>query len=87
MVYTYTAFYEKHERLRHPPIFYMGHTAAFHINKLHLGKFITERVFVIDARKLRRMLSLAEEKERDDKHVDEHLSSLQVQAMLKSGAH
>jgi len=38
------AFYEKHERLRHPPIFYMGHTAAFCINKLHLGKFMTERV-------------------------------------------
>jgi len=38
------AFYEKHERLRHPPIFYMGHTAAFYINKLHLGKFLTERV-------------------------------------------
>lgn len=38
------AFYEKHERLRHPPIFYMGHTAAFYINKLHLGKFIVDRI-------------------------------------------
>merc|ERR1740123_817355 len=38
------AFYEKHERLRHPPIFYMGHTAAFYINKLHLGRFIVDRI-------------------------------------------
>jgi len=38
------AFYEKHERLRHPPIFYLGHTAAFYVNKLHLGKYITERI-------------------------------------------
>lgn len=37
-------FYVKHERLRHPPIFYLGHTASFYVNKLHLGKFITERI-------------------------------------------
>mmetsp|Transcript_62363 Transcript_62363/g.135381 ORF Transcript_62363/g.135381 Transcript_62363/m.135381 type:complete len:1087 (-) Transcript_62363:4-3264(-) len=38
------AFYEKHERLRHPPIFYLGHTAAFYVNKLHLGGHISQRV-------------------------------------------
>uniref|UniRef100_A0A7S2HUB9 Sulfatase-modifying factor enzyme-like domain-containing protein n=1 Tax=Zooxanthella nutricula TaxID=1333877 RepID=A0A7S2HUB9_9DINO len=38
------AIYEKHERLRHPPIFYLGHTASFYVNKLHLGKFIHHRL-------------------------------------------
>lgn len=39
-----TDFYEKHEELRHPPIFYLGHTATFYTNKLHLGKFINTRL-------------------------------------------
>lgn len=37
------AFFIKHERLRHPPIFYIGHTASFYTNKLNLGKFIEKR--------------------------------------------
>ena len=32
------AYYIKHEPLRHPPIFYYGHTACFFINKLLLAK-------------------------------------------------
>lgn len=32
------AFYAKHEELRHPPIFYYGHTACFFVNKLVLAK-------------------------------------------------
>jgi len=38
------AYYIKHEPLRHPPIFYYGHTACFFINKLLLGKIIDKRV-------------------------------------------
>jgi len=38
------AFYLRPEPLRHPLIFYFGHTATFYINKLMLGKFITNRV-------------------------------------------
>jgi 5-histidylcysteine sulfoxide synthase/putative 4-mercaptohistidine N1-methyltranferase len=38
------AFYKKPERLRHPLIFYYGHTATFFINKLMLGKYITKRI-------------------------------------------
>ncbi len=38
------AFYSKPEPLRHPLIFYFGHTASFYINKLLLGKFIFSRV-------------------------------------------
>jgi len=39
-----SAYYLRPERLRHPLIFYFGHTASFYINKLILGKFITQRV-------------------------------------------
>jgi 5-histidylcysteine sulfoxide synthase/putative 4-mercaptohistidine N1-methyltranferase len=39
-----SAYYLRPERLRHPLIFYFGHTATFYINKLILGKFISERV-------------------------------------------
>jgi 5-histidylcysteine sulfoxide synthase/putative 4-mercaptohistidine N1-methyltranferase len=39
-----SAYYLRPERLRHPLIFYFGHTATFYINKLILGKFIAERV-------------------------------------------
>lgn len=38
------AFYLRSEPLRHPLIFYFGHTAAFYINKLIVAKIITERV-------------------------------------------
>lgn len=37
-------FYLRADPLRHPLIFYFGHTACFFINKLILGKIITERV-------------------------------------------
>ncbi|NQY88510.1 MAG: 5-histidylcysteine sulfoxide synthase [Colwellia sp.] len=39
-----SAYYLRPERLRHPLIFYFGHTASFYINKLMLGKFITQRI-------------------------------------------
>ncbi|CCN73196.1 5-histidylcysteine sulfoxide synthase [Vibrio nigripulchritudo] len=38
------AYYKKAEPLRHPLIFYFGHTATFFINKLKLGKIIENRV-------------------------------------------
>jgi 5-histidylcysteine sulfoxide synthase/putative 4-mercaptohistidine N1-methyltranferase len=38
------AYFIKHEPLRHPPIFYYGHTACFFINKLLLAKTLDERV-------------------------------------------
>lgn len=38
------AYFLKPERLRHPLIFYYGHTATFFINKLMLGKFIHNRI-------------------------------------------
>lgn len=38
------AFYLRPEPLRHPLIFYFGHTATFFINKLLLGKFIGNRL-------------------------------------------
>ncbi|UXI04437.1 5-histidylcysteine sulfoxide synthase [Photobacterium sp. TY1-4] len=38
------AFYSKPEPLRHPLIFYYGHTAVFYINKLKLGKYIDQRI-------------------------------------------
>jgi len=38
------AFYLKSEPTRHPMIFYFGHTAAFYINKLMLGRVIDERI-------------------------------------------
>jgi 5-histidylcysteine sulfoxide synthase len=41
---TSPAFFKKHETLRHPPIFYVGHTAAFFVNKLHLGGFSSKRL-------------------------------------------
>jgi len=39
-----SAYYLRPEVLRHPLIFYFGHTATFYINKLILGKFISKRV-------------------------------------------
>jgi len=38
------AFVLRPEPLRHPLIFYYGHTAVFYVNKLLLGKFIKTRV-------------------------------------------
>ena len=38
------AYYQRPEKLRHPLIFYFGHTATFFINKLILAKAITQRV-------------------------------------------
>ncbi|WP_133468671.1 5-histidylcysteine sulfoxide synthase [Paraglaciecola marina] len=37
------AYYIRPEPLRHPLIFYYGHTAVFYINKLLLGQFIQSR--------------------------------------------
>lgn len=37
-------FYERPESLRHPLIFYFGHTATFFVNKLMVAKIIDERV-------------------------------------------
>jgi 5-histidylcysteine sulfoxide synthase len=38
------AFYLRAEPLRHPLIFYFGHTAAFYINKLNIARLIDQRV-------------------------------------------
>ena len=38
------AYYEQAEPLRHPLIFYFGHTATFFINKLLLAKLIETRI-------------------------------------------
>jgi len=38
------AYYERPEKLRHPLIFYFGHTATFFINKLVLAKLINKRI-------------------------------------------
>lgn len=38
------AFYQRPEKLRHPLIFYYGHTATFFINKLVLAKLINDRI-------------------------------------------
>jgi 5-histidylcysteine sulfoxide synthase/putative 4-mercaptohistidine N1-methyltranferase len=39
-----SVFYEQPEPLRHPMIFYYGHTASFFINKLIISKNITTRI-------------------------------------------
>ena len=38
------AYYTKATPLRHPLIFYYGHTSVFFINKLHVAKLIPERL-------------------------------------------
>ncbi|MBQ0775958.1 MAG: DinB family protein, partial [Pseudomonas sp.] len=38
------AFYDKPIALRHPLIFYFGHTATFYTNKLVLAKLLRERI-------------------------------------------
>ncbi len=37
-------FYLRPEPLRHPLIFYLGHTAAFYINKLNIARLIDRRI-------------------------------------------
>ena len=37
-------FYLRADPLRHPLVFYLGHTAAFYINKLNIGHIIDRRV-------------------------------------------
>jgi 5-histidylcysteine sulfoxide synthase/putative 4-mercaptohistidine N1-methyltranferase len=41
------SYYERHEPLRHPLIFYFAHPAVFFVNKLIAGRFIPDR---LDAR-------------------------------------
>jgi 5-histidylcysteine sulfoxide synthase/putative 4-mercaptohistidine N1-methyltranferase len=38
------AFYLRAEPLRHPLIFYFGHTASFYINKLNIARLIDQRI-------------------------------------------
>lgn len=38
------AFYLRPEPLRHPLIFYLGHTASFYINKLNVARLIDRRI-------------------------------------------
>ena len=38
------AYYARPERLRHPLIFYFGHTAVFFVNKLIIAKVLQERI-------------------------------------------
>lgn len=38
------AYYRRADPLRHPLIFYYGHTATFFMNKLLLGKFVDQRI-------------------------------------------
>jgi 5-histidylcysteine sulfoxide synthase/putative 4-mercaptohistidine N1-methyltranferase len=38
------SYYERHEPLRHPLIFYFAHPAVFYVNKLTAGRLIPERI-------------------------------------------
>jgi 5-histidylcysteine sulfoxide synthase/putative 4-mercaptohistidine N1-methyltranferase len=38
------SYYERHEPLRHPLIFYFGHPAVFYVNKLTAGRHIPGRI-------------------------------------------
>jgi 5-histidylcysteine sulfoxide synthase/putative 4-mercaptohistidine N1-methyltranferase len=38
------SYYERHEPLRHPLIFYFAHPAVFYVNKLVAGRFIAARI-------------------------------------------
>ena len=38
------SYYERHEPLRHPLIFYYAHPAVFYLNKLTAGRYIPERL-------------------------------------------
>ncbi len=37
-------YYKRADPLRHPLIFYLGHTAVFYINKLNIGRIINQRL-------------------------------------------
>lgn len=37
-------FYLRADPLRHPLVFYLGHTAVFYINKLNIGRLLSERI-------------------------------------------
>lgn len=39
-----SSYYKRADALRHPIIFYYGHTATFFMNKLILGKFLDKRI-------------------------------------------
>ena len=39
-----SAFYLRPETLRHPLIFYLGHTAAFYINKMIVARILNDRI-------------------------------------------
>ena len=39
-----SSFYERHEPLRHPLIFYFAHPAVFYLNKLTAGRYIPARL-------------------------------------------
>ena len=39
-----SAYYERHEPLRHPLIFYFAHPAVFYVNKLIAGRLIADRI-------------------------------------------
>ncbi|MFM9198113.1 MAG: hypothetical protein ACKOWG_20700, partial [Planctomycetia bacterium] len=41
------SYYERHEPLRHPLIFYFAHPAVFYVNKLVAGRYLADR---LDAR-------------------------------------
>jgi 5-histidylcysteine sulfoxide synthase/putative 4-mercaptohistidine N1-methyltranferase len=38
------SYYERHEPLRHPLIFYFAHPAVFYVNKLIAGRYISARI-------------------------------------------
>ncbi|HOH97628.1 MAG TPA: 5-histidylcysteine sulfoxide synthase [Candidatus Cloacimonadota bacterium] len=38
------AFYLRADPLRHPLVFYLGHTAVFYINKLNIARIVSERI-------------------------------------------
>ncbi len=72
------AYYLRPEPLRHPLIFYFGHTATFYINKLILGKYITQRVNkkIEASEKLIRLTYQAWLQSREMKHAQKTLELL-----------
>ncbi len=44
LINEHSAYFLRPEPLRHPLIFYYGHTAVFYVNKLLLGNFMQDRV-------------------------------------------
>ncbi len=43
-IYRQEGFYLRADPLRHPLVFYFGHTAVFYINKLNLAQIISRRI-------------------------------------------